>query len=172
MEKEKITDAQKDGSGERDEELRVYEASYLLLPFIGEEDTPKEGGRIKESISLAGGMVFSEEEPKLIKLAYPMTKTVSNKNTRFESAYFGWVKFESEPAGIEKLKKDLENNENILRFLILKTTKDAVMTAKPVSFSAKAVKPVLLEKEAAVVPPPQEINEEELDKTIDDLVIE
>lgn len=170
MEKEKTTDTQADTTIEREGELRVYEVSYLLLPFIGEEDTPKEAGRVKESITLAGGIVFSEEEPKLMKLAYPMVKTVSNKNTHFESAYFGWVKFEGEPAGIEKIKKDLENNGNILRFLILKTTKDAAV-AKPFSF-AKAVKPVPLEKKEEPVSAPVEINEAELDKTIDDLVIE
>ncbi|MBI2120375.1 MAG: 30S ribosomal protein S6 [Parcubacteria group bacterium] len=173
MEKEKSTDTQQtDKIAEREGELRVYEASYLLLPFIGEEDTPKEAGRVKESILLAGGMVFSEEEPKLIKLAYPMVKTVSNKNTRFESAYFGWVKFEGEPASMEKIKKDLENNENILRFLLLKTTKDTT-TAKPFPFTVKP-KPIStpVAKEEVKSEAPKEINEEELDKTIDDLVIE
>lgn len=169
MEKDKAKEEEMEG------ELRVYEVSYLLLPFITEEDAPKEAGRVKEHVSLSGGTVFSEEEPKLIKLAYPMSKIIANKNTNFENAYFGWAKFEGEPESIAKIKKALENNENVLRFLILKTTKDSVVVRKPFAFAAKPVKPVAVATKEEVkteAEVPQEINEEELDKTIEDLVIE
>ncbi len=169
MEKDKETDKEMEG------ELRVYEASYLLLPFITEEDVPREVGRVKEHVSLSGGMIFSEEEPKLIKLAYPMVKVIANKNTKFDNAYFGWVKFEGEPESIAKIKKALENNENVLRFLILKTTKESIVARKPFPFAVKS-KPIStpVPKEEAkpkATEAPQEINEVELDKTIDDLVI-
>jgi ribosomal protein S6 len=180
MEKDKITEVptkgETDAKSQKDEvetgELRVYEASYLLLPFITEEDIPKEASRVKEHVSVSGGTVFSEEEPKLIKLAYPMYKVIANKNTQFDNAYFGWVKFEGEPENIAKVKKSLETNENVLRFLILKTTKESAAPRKPFAFTAskpisKPIAPVA--KEA--VEAPQEINEAELDKTIDDLVI-
>ncbi len=170
MEKDKAKEEEMEG------ELRVYEVSYLLLPFITEEDAPKEAGRVKEHVSLSGGAVFSEEEePKLIKLAYPMSKIIANKNTNFENAYFGCMKFEGEPESIAKIKKALENNENVLRFLILKTTKDSVVARKPFTFAVKPLKPVTAaakEEASAEVEVPQEINEEELDKTIEDLVIE
>lgn len=171
MEKDKGTDKTEDR--EMEGELRVYEVSYLLLPFITEEDAPKEAGRVKEHVSLSGGTVFSEEEPKLIKLAYPMSKIIANKNTNFDNAYFGWAKFEGEPESIAKIKKALENNENVLRFLILKTTKDSIATRKPFPFAVKP-KPIStpVAKEEVKSEVPQEINEEELDKTIEDLVIE
>lgn len=164
---------------EIERELRVYEISYLLLPFITEEDISKESGRVKELISLSGGVIFSEEEPKLIPLAYEMSKVISNKNTKFNNAYFGWVKFEGEATQISTVKKALENNENILRFLILKTTKEAAVVRKPFSFNAKPIKSAPVAPKVAAkdeVKPgteaPQEIDEVELDKTIDDLVIE
>lgn len=167
MEKDKVKEEEMGG------ELRVYEVSYLLLPFITEEDIPKEAGRVKEHLSLSGGTVFSEEEPKLIKLAYPMSKIIANKNTNFDNAYFGWVKFEGGPENISNIKKALENNENILRFLILKTTKESVAARKPLPFTVKS-KPIStpVPKEEVKPEAPQEINEVELDKTIDDLVIE
>jgi ribosomal protein S6 len=154
-------------------ELRVYEVSYLLLPFITEDDISKEALRIKELVSVSGGAVFSEELPKLMKLAYTMSKVIANKNTKFDNAYFGWMKFEGEPETIAKLKKAFENNENVLRFLVLKTTKDVVSTRKPFPFTAKPVA-----KSAPVAPKEEvkpevfeDIDEVELDKTIDDLVI-
>lgn len=171
MEKDKGTDKVEDQ--EMGGELRVYEVSYLLLPFITEEDAPKEAGRVKEHVSLSGGAVFSEEEPKLIKLAYSMSKVIANKNTNFDNAYFGWVKFEGEPESISKIKKALETNENVLRFLILKTTKENSTPRKPLPFIVKA-RPIStpVPKEEVKSEAPQEINEAELDKTIEDLVIE
>jgi ribosomal protein S6 len=181
MEKDKETDMQTaeeigkkspkdDQKDETEGELRVYEVSYLLLSFITEEDVPREVGRLKEQV---GGTVFSEESPKLMKLAYSMFKVIANKKTKFDNAYFGWVKFEGEAGDISKVKKALENNENILRFLILKTTKESVAPRKPFPF---AVKPKVIStpvvKEEIKSEAPQEINEVELDKTIDDLVIE
>lgn len=154
-------------------ELRVYEVSYLLLPFITEDDISKEALRVKELVSVSGGAVFSEELPKLIKLAYTMTKVIANKNTKFDNAYFGWMKFEGEPETIAKLKKAFENNENVLRFLVLKTTKDVVSTRKPFPFTAKPVakSAPVAPKEEVKLEVPEEIDEVELDKTIDDLVI-
>ncbi len=174
MEKDKTTEKVNEGEiDQKDVELRVYEASYLLLPFITEEDIPREAGRVKEHVSVSGGTVLSEEEPKLIKLAYPMYKVIANKNTQFDNAYFGWVKFEGEPENIAKVKKSLENNENVLRFLILKTTKESPAPRKPFSFAVKSKPistPTAKEEVKSVVP--QEIDEAELDKTIDELVIE
>lgn len=173
MEKEKPTT--KELAEEMDIELRLYEVSYLLLPFITEENLSAEATRIKEHVSGVEGVVFAEEAPNFIPLAYPMTKVIANKNTKFENAYFGWLKFEGKPESLIKLKKALESNQNVLRFLILKTTKDVPATRKPVSFTVKeAVKPPSKEEPVPTIVPeePQVIDEAELDHAIEDLVIE
>jgi len=164
-------------------ESRVYEVGYLLLPYVTEENLAREAGLIKEAITAAGGSVFSDEEPHMLTLAYPMFKVVSNKKTKFENAYFGWVKFDGDPRGLVKLKKAMEENENVLRFLIIKTIRENTLTKKPVAFVAKTMikAPVMEEKEAEMekdaeiekaFEAPEVINEEALDKTIDDLVID
>ncbi|TRZ53453.1 hypothetical protein D4R99_00810 [bacterium] len=156
---------------ELENELRVYEVGYLLLPYVQEADLEKEVGRIKEAIVAAGGTSFAEENPRLLGLAYPMYKVFANKKTKFENAYFGWVKFDGDPKGILKLKKSLDANENVLRFLITKTIRENTLTTrKPVAFASKPIKPTT--KETAKEDEPKEIiNEEELDKTIEDLII-
>jgi hypothetical protein len=107
----------------------------------------------------------------MLSLAYPMYKVVSNKKTKFESAYFGWVKFDGDPKGVSKIKKALEAKENVLRFIIIKTVRENTLARKPAAFTSKPIKPAVKE-EIKPEDAPQEINEVELDKTIEDLVIE
>ncbi len=155
----------------KETELRVYEVGYLLLPFVTEENLAHETGLIKEAITSSNGVVFSDEEPHLIDLAYPMFKVVSNKKTKFESAYFGWVKFDGDPQGLVKLKKALEANANVLRFMIIKTIRENTLVKKPAPFGSKPIKSAPKEEVKEGEPQP-EINEAELDKTIEDLVID
>lgn len=150
---------------------RVYEVGYLLLPYVTEDNLARETDKIKEAITLAGGAVFSEENPHMLSLAYPMYKVVSNKKTKFESAYFGWVKFDGDPKGVAKIKKAMEAEENVLRFIIIKTVRENTLARKPAAFTSKPIKPAVKE-EPKTEEAPQEINEVELDKTIEDLVIE
>ena len=155
---------------ELETELRVYEVGFLLLPYVQEADLAQEVGRIKEAIVSAGGTPFADENPRLLALAYPMYKVFSNKKTKFENAYFGWIKFDGEPKGVAKLKKSLDAEANVLRFLITKTVRENTLTRKPAPFASKPIKPAV--KEVVKEDEPKEvINEAELDKTIDDLIV-
>jgi ribosomal protein S6 len=160
-----------DESKELETELRVYEVGYLLLPYIQEADIAAEAGHIKEAIIAAGGNPFAEENPRLLTLAYPMYKVFSNKKTKFENAYFGWIKFDGEPKSVLKLKKTLDAEEKVLRFLITKTVRENTLVRKTAPFASKPIKPAV--KEVVKEDEPKEvINEEELDKTIEDLILE
>ena len=154
------------------DDLRVYEVGYLLLPFVTEENLAREVSQIKETITLSGGAVFSEENPHMLSLAYPMYKVVSNKKTKFESAYFGWAKFDGDPKDVSKVKKAMEAKDNVLRFIIIKTIREDTFARKQPAFIQKQPKPVAKDEPKAEEVPEVEINETELDKTIEDLVIE
>jgi ribosomal protein S6 len=165
---------------ELETELRVYEVGYLLLPFIQEADLATQTALIKEQIAKAGGAVFSDEDPRLITLAYPMFKMVSNKKTKFENAYFGWVKFDGDPKTVAEIKKSIEALENVLRFTIIKTIRENTLIKKPSYGSKPIAKPIMKEKEPAIVgvgekkeeAPKEVVNEVELDKELEGLVIE
>jgi ribosomal protein S6 len=159
---------------ELETELRVYEVGYLLLPYVQEGDLAAQVGLIKEQIAKAGGTVFSDEDPRLITLAYPMFKVFSNKKTKFENAYFGWVKFDGDPKTVAAIKKSIEGLQNVLRFTIIKTIRENTLIKKP-SYAGKPIaKPVMKEKPAEVAEeaPKEVVNEVELDKEIENLIIE
>ena len=111
-------------------DAKVYELGFLLVPTNKEEDVPVLFGNLKDVISGFGGNFISDEMPKMITLAYPMTKVVSNIRSKFSTAYFGWVKFTMQGQEVLELKKKLDLDPNLIRFLILKTVQENTIAAK------------------------------------------
>lgn len=149
-------------------EPRVYEVGYLLVPTIPGEEVPMLYGNIKELVTSMGGDMITDEMPRMIPLAYTMSKIVKNVKSKFDNAYFGWVKFTMSPDAILKLKTKLDLDTNIIRFLITKTVKENTIAAKRfVQRDARRRTPVSHKEEGGA---PVEIDEKEIDKEIDAMV--
>lgn len=154
---------------------RVYEIGYHVLPSFPEERLSEESAKLKEAIVSFGGVILSEEEPRLMALAYPIDKTIENKRTWFESAFFGWIKFEAGPEAIGQLKKLMEEDTSILRFIMVKTVRENTIVKKSVLAARKLPGIELPEGEdtkSSIAAIPTEVNEAEIDKQIEDLVVE
>ena len=152
-----------------DTDARVYEVGYLLVPTIEEEKVPGVHGDLKELVLSFGGEVISDETPRMINLAYPMLKVVQNVRNKFSTGYFGWVKFFMDPEKVLELKKKLDVDPNIIRFLTTKTVKENTVASKRFTqrdFGRRkmAVSSSKKEGEAEEVLP---IDKEEVDKEID-----
>ncbi|MFA6177833.1 MAG: 30S ribosomal protein S6 [Candidatus Paceibacterota bacterium] len=147
---------------------RVYELGYHLVPTLSEEEIPATYGNLKELISSLGGIFVSDEMPKMITLAYPMVKVIANIRNKFKNAYFGWTKFTMDSAEVLKLKKKLDLDPNIVRFLIIKTVKENTINTKRFTRGEFVNRKTKTDKknDEVVVP----INKEEIDKEIDALV--
>lgn len=105
-------------------EPRVYEVGYTLIPDIREEDLEKEREALLAHITKVGGEVIAEGNPELIRLGYKISKVVNNKRQHYGQAYFGWVKFRALPEKLEKLESLVEKQDDILRYLIIKTVEE------------------------------------------------
>ena len=156
--------------------LAVYEASYIFLPSLAPEQVPAKVESLKNSITSAGGEMISSEDAILIDLAYPMTKIVQTVRHKVNKGYFGWMKFEISRDGIEKIKKSLDANLDVVRYIIIKTVRENTLLngkmkiQKEERASREESRDESREEEVApeapVATPP-----EELDKSIDELVI-
>ena len=102
----------------------VYEVGYLVMPSVSLELLPREVDAIKEIISKVGGELISEGVPEMKPLAYIMVKAVGATRPRFDTAYFGWVKFETTRESISEVKKALDAMEKIIRFLLIETVRE------------------------------------------------
>lgn len=147
---------------------RIYEIGYLLVPTVAEENVPALYGNLKELIASLGGEVISDDMPAKRELAYRMEKVIENIRHKFDSGYFGWVKFSIDPEKIEQIKKKLDFDPNFIRFLIIKTVKENTIAAK--RFVHRAPRPKVPGTGKTEGEPAPEINKEEIDKEIDAMV--
>ena len=141
---------------EQESALRVYEVGYIELPSVPEEHIHEFTNNLKGVILREGGAVISEGEPLIRPLAYEMVKPLGNRNERYKSAYFGWVKFEVSPQGALEIKKSLDAMESLLRFILVKTVREAPQVEKTLE----------VEEDQSLKDEPS------LDKSIEELVIE
>ncbi len=106
---------------------RVYELGFHLLPTVAEADVPVQFSQLKSTIEKQGGTFIAEGAPKLIKLAYSMSKTIKAEKKHYVNAYFGWVKFTLEPEKLEAVEKDIKAFDPMLRYIIVKTVAEHTM---------------------------------------------
>lgn len=150
----------------------VYEVGFLLLPTLPEEKMPEIMANIKGIIEKKGGEIISEDAPKMRPLAYEISKMIQTKNSAFDHAYFGWVKFEIESSELSSVKKSIESMDEILRALFIKTIRENTLMSEKVSErDAQKTKAEGEAVESANEEAQAPASEEEIDKSIEALVV-
>lgn len=142
----------------------VYEVGYHIVPTVSPEQLPKEVEAIKALLGGKDAKIISEEAPKLRPLAYTMLKVVGPLRQKFDTAYFGWIKFEGTSDAIVAIQKALDESEKVLRSLVVKTVAENTL------YGAK-----VLPKEAPVAEKGEgkvEVSAEEVDKVVEKLIVE
>ena len=167
--KEKQTEAEESG------ELVRYELGYHLVPFITEEALPTEVGHIREIIERSGGISTADQFPTARPLAYEIARMTAGKRQTYTQSYFGWIQFELVPSALAEVKLALDGNDRILRLIIVRAKREIPLASRTASIvqpleetpSLRDEKPVVKASESSPV-----LTDEELDKTIEELVIE
>jgi len=164
----------------------VYEIGCLFVPIISDKDVLTEVSMIKSFLEKLGCNFLSGDGPNLKELSYSMEKIIDGEKHFFTKAYFVWLKFIANTDKLADLKKNLDENKNILRYILVKTVeKDSLTSDQRKVFSKtvedkgkKVIKPAkIVKKEAPLVIETSEnekikgVEEKDLDDKIDKLVI-
>jgi ribosomal protein S6 len=156
---------------------QVYELGYHIVSTVAEENLPKEVEALKAIVLKDGGSLVSEGEPKLINLAYSMTKSVADTRKKFDTAYFGWLKFETKSELMPSIKKAVDAYPNVLRYLLIKTVRENTLYTPKLNVRApgkEAEAPAKVKKsiktEETKISSSKDL--EDIDKSIEELVIE
>ena len=90
-----------------------YELVYILQPDLNEDDLMSVHDRIEQIVSSQNGELVDTEIWGRRSLAYPIRKY-------FEGQYI-LQRFQMEPEGTVELDRYLRFNEDVIRFLVLRT---------------------------------------------------
>ncbi|HEY0908297.1 MAG TPA: 30S ribosomal protein S6 [Candidatus Paceibacterota bacterium] len=119
----------------------VYEVGYHIVPAVSPEKLPAEVDAIKAVLSGNNAVTISEEAPKLRNLAYQMVKAIGPARHKYDTAYFGWIKFEAAPEAAIEIKKAMDANEKVLRYILIKTARENTLYGDKVLPQEKAEAP-------------------------------
>lgn len=154
---------------------KFYELGFLIVPSLSPDQVTAEVKKLSDLFVKAGGTQVSGEAPVLIDLAYQMVKVIHAHREKCTQGYFGWMKFEIETEAIAEIKKALDLSDSLLRYLLIKTVGENTLLNGKMNLVQTDEKMKKFDDEeenvdakAEVAP---EVNQEELDKSIDDLVI-
>lgn len=111
---------------------RLYELGFILVPTTPETEVSSKVESLKTLIKGVEGVISSEGAPEYIDLAYTMERSVGSKKYKYSQGYFGWLKFETTPDALLALKKALDADLDIVRYILLKTnTENTIVFKKP-----------------------------------------
>jgi len=126
-----------------------YEMMMILRPNLGESKTQESLNEVKASLNEAGGEILNED--------LWGTRDLSYKIKGEAQGYYVVLNFTMEPEAVKALEKTLVLNQDVIRFLIVKTTKNYV-------FKTYAEYKEEAEKEASIKEEAQTKEKEEQEK--------
>lgn len=159
---------------------RVYELSFLLMPTIAEDEVQGHVDALKKIITDNGGLPIADGDVEFIDLAYEMRISVDNVWNKFNQAYFGWMKFDVTPEKIEILNELLSDYDDLIRYLLISSDRDVESARPRLLPTQKASRTDMTEESEDETTTSEEsqdeapaevaVNEDELDKHIDEMV--
>jgi ribosomal protein S6 len=141
---------------------RFYELGYLIIPTVPEVEVGNEVDTLKSAIQKVEGSVEGEGAPEFIDLAYTMEKTVGSKKSKYAQGYFGWIKFDAAPNALEGLKKSLDGNLSLIRYILIKTSVENSIVFKKPKVDAKRESALSEEEMAALIAAAEQESAEEV----------
>ncbi len=97
---------------------RMYESAVLINAALDDETIKNLIARIKDTISTNGGEMIEVEDWGRKRLAYQVKKS--------KIGYYSIFRFSSSPDLVPKIERFYQLDENILRYLTITLSKDAL----------------------------------------------
>ena len=147
----------------------IYEIGYHLVPTIAEADVAVAANKVRKMLGTAE--VIKDEAPRKLTLAYVIERPAAGRREKYAEAYFGFIKFATDKENINALEQALRANREVLRYLLVETVREDAQPRRTVFTSDRLEGETIHKPKAAVEEKVAEVSEEELNKSIDAIVI-
>ena len=101
-----------------------------------------------------------------------MAKSVADVKKKFTTAYFGWLKFETKSELMTSIKKAVDANPNVLRYLLIKTVRENTLYVPKLNSVKVGEKEAPKAKKSIKTDEKKATSLEDIDKSIEELVAE
>jgi small subunit ribosomal protein S6 len=136
---------------------RVYESAVLINAALDDETINNLIDRIKETITTNGGEIVEIEDWGRKRLAYQVKKS--------KIGYYAIFRFNSPPDLVPKLERNYQLDENILRYLTITLSKEAL---EQIEIDKSQLTQLAEEVEVIPVVPP-EADEDDVENNVKDV---
>jgi len=96
--------------------MTCYETLFVIKPTLTEEETATEIAKIKEVLTKEGAELLATNDMGMRKLAYPVEKN--------DRGYYTVLFYKGEGTVINELERNLKINEEVIKFLTVKYSKN------------------------------------------------
>ncbi|MDQ7046220.1 MAG: 30S ribosomal protein S6 [Sulfurovum sp.] len=96
--------------------MTCYETLFVLKPTLTDEETAAQIAKIKAILAKEGAELIATNDMGMRKLAYPVEKQ--------SRGYYTVLLYKGEGTIINELERNLKINEEVMKFLTVKYTKD------------------------------------------------
>jgi len=159
-------------------EASVYEIGYHIISSLHEEDTLAFATTLRSMVEKEGGTFVSEELGKPMTLAYDIVTAFGGKKQKYSESRFGWFKCTLPQKAVLKIKTALFAEQKLIRFCVFKTVREDTRAGKriarevPERAPRTPLEPLKIERRIPIAKeaPRQTLSDEEIDKTIEELI--
>ncbi len=95
-----------------------YELMFMISPKVKEADMRPAADQVQKMITTNGGKIIEELDWGKKKLAYPIKS--------YRHGFYYVLSFDTEAAAVQKLEANLKQNDDLLRYLLIKLEPSAV----------------------------------------------
>jgi len=148
----------------------VYEVGFHVVPTVEETKVGDVVETIRAVLAEAKAEIIRDQFPQKMTLAYTIERSAAGKREKYTETYFGFIKFATEREHIASLEAQLRSAKDILRYLLIETTREEPVIARRAVYSSNRLEGETIKKPATAPETPGEVSDEELTKSIDALV--
>ena len=148
----------------------VYEVAFHVVPTVEETKVGDVVETIRTVLTKASAEIIKDQFPQKMTLAYAIERSVAGKREKYAESYFGFIKFATERSEIGALETVLKNSKEILRYLLIETSREDIVIARRAVYSSNRLEGETIKKPTSTPEASGEVSEEELQKSIDALV--
>ena len=95
--------------------MTCYETLFVVKPTLTDEETAAQIAKIKDIVAKNGGELIATDDMGMRKLAYQVEKN--------DRGYYTVLFYKAEGTLISELERNLKINEDVIKFLTVKYTK-------------------------------------------------